>query len=104
AGPSFSGQSINAPEQAIERVQQQVEEGWDLLKVHPGLTREEYDAMATTAHALGIRFGGHVPADVGLEHALEMGQETFDHVDGYVELLGGDTADAERLAAIVEKT
>ena len=104
AGPSFSGQSINAPEQAIERVQQQVEEGWDLLKVHPGLTREEYDAMATTAHALGIRFGGHVPADVGLEHALEMGQETFDHVDGYVELLGGDAADAERLAAIVEKT
>ncbi|HVR44171.1 MAG TPA: amidohydrolase family protein [Thermoanaerobaculia bacterium] len=106
AGPSFSGNSISSPEEAIEKVRLQKSEGWDLLKVHPGLTRAEYDAMARTANELGMRFGGHVPAEVGLVHAIEMGQETFDHVDGYVEHLGPPDAalDEGKLAAIVEKT
>ncbi len=83
AGPSFSGGSINSPAEAEARVRQQKAEGWDLLKVHPGLTREEFDAMANTAREVGIRFGGHVPEAVGLVHAIEMGLETFDHIDGY---------------------
>jgi imidazolonepropionase-like amidohydrolase len=83
AGPSFSGQSVDSPEQADQRVRAQAEEGWDLVKVHPGLTREEYDAMALAARETGMRFGGHVPEAVGLGHAIEMGQETFDHIDGY---------------------
>ncbi len=89
AGPSFNGNSVNSPEQAVQMVRAQRAAGWDLLKVHPGLTRPEYDAMARTAAQEGIRFGGHVPEDVGLMHALRMGQETFDHVDGYVEYVGG---------------
>ena len=106
AGPSFRDQTVSSPEQAAEMVREQVAEGWDLLKVHPGLTRAEYDAMAETAHAEGIRFGGHVPEDVGLEHAIAMGQETFDHVDGYVEALGGDRGpvDEDALADLVRKT
>ena len=87
AGPSFSGGSVSSPEQAARRVRAQKEQGWDLLKIHPGLTVAEYDAMAITAHEVGIRFGGHVPADVGLEHAIQMGQETFDHLDGFIEYL-----------------
>ncbi|HYW12705.1 MAG TPA: amidohydrolase family protein [Longimicrobium sp.] len=89
AGPSFNGNSVTSPEGAATMVRAQKTGGWDLLKVHPGLTRPEYDAMARTAAEEGIRFGGHVPADVGLMHALRMGQETFDHVDGYVEYAGG---------------
>jgi hypothetical protein len=106
AGPSFNGQSINSPEEAVQRVRQQKAEGWDLLKVHPGLTLEEYDAMATTAREEGIRFGGHVPADVGLVHAIDMGQETFDHLDGFVEYLEGDQRpiDTRALADIVRRT
>ena len=87
AGPSFSGGTIQSADQADQRVRQQATDGWDLLKVHPGLSREQYDAMATAAHEAGIRFAGHVPADVGLRHAIEMGQETFDHLDGYIEYL-----------------
>ncbi len=87
AGPSFNGSSVNSPEQAVAMARSQAAEGWDLLKVHPGLTKDEFDAMARTAAEEGIRFGGHVPADVGLIHALNMDQETFDHVDGYVEYL-----------------
>ena len=106
AGPSFNDGSVNSPGEAEERVRRQKREGWDLLKIHPGPTREEYDAMAVTAQEVGIRFGGHVPADVGLEHAILMGQETFDHLDGYIEYLDafeGDV-DEDRLQAIVRLT
>jgi imidazolonepropionase-like amidohydrolase len=104
AGPSFSGQSVDSPEQADERVRAQAEEGWDLVKVHPGLTREEYDAMARAATETGMRFGGHVPEAVGLRHAIEMGQETFDHIDGYeAELTTFEgPLDESQLAEIVE--
>lgn len=106
AGPSFNGNSVNSPAQAAEMVRRQKREGWDLLKVHPGLTREEYDAMARAAREEGIRFAGHVPAEVGLAHALEMGQETIDHVDGYVEHLGAEGAplDGAKLAEVVRMT
>jgi imidazolonepropionase-like amidohydrolase len=103
AGPSFNGQSINSVEEAIDKVKAQKAEGWDLLKVHPGLTRGEYDAMAKTAREVGIRFAGHVPEEVGLMHALESGHETFDHIDGYVEYAGGDKGplDEKKLAEAV---
>ena len=107
AGPSFNGGSINSPEEAVEKARRQKAEGWNLLKVHPGLTREEYDAMASTARELGIRFGGHVPADVGLMHAIDQGQETFDHVDGYVEYLwtvNREVLDEDALAYAIERT
>ena len=106
AGPSFNGQSVNSPQEAIDKVRAQKKEGWDLLKVHPGLTRDEYDAMARTARAEGMRFGGHVPEPVGLEHAIEMGQETFDHIDGYAELLDADKGpvDPKKLDAIVKRS
>lgn len=84
AGPSFNGNSINSVQEAIDKVVQQKEEGWDLLKIHPGLTLDEYDAIATKANEVGITFGGHIPSDVGIIHAIEMGQETIDHMDGYV--------------------
>ncbi len=104
AGPSFSGNSINSPQQAEARVRQQVAEGWDLLKVHPGLSVEEYDAMARTARELGIRWGGHVPEAVGLHHAIRMGQHTFDHIDGYLQTLGvsADGVDPDYLVELAQ--
>ncbi len=107
AGPSFNGNSVSSPSQAADKVRAQVEEGWDLLKIHPGMTRAEFDSMAVTAKANGIDFGGHVPADVGLEHAIGMGQLTFDHLDGYVEYLFGadpEGVDEVALNEIVRQT
>ncbi len=106
AGPPFSGNSVTSPEQAAEMVRRQKAEGWDLLKVLPGLSREVYDAMARTAHEVGIRFAGHVPEAVGLRHALEMGQETFDHLDGFIAYLDAfdKPLDEARLAEIVRLT
>jgi imidazolonepropionase-like amidohydrolase len=109
AGPSFTGNGPTAtttPRQAIDRVRAQKAEGWDLLKVHPGLKLEVYDAMAATAKEVGIEFSGHIPADVGLVRAIERGQRTVDHLDGYIEHLGAKDAPVDRakLAEIVRTT
>ena len=106
AGPSFNDRSVNSPAEAEAQVRRQKREGWDLLKIHPGPTLDEYNAMAVTAQEVGIRFAGHVPADVGLEHALLMGQETFDHLDGYIEYLDAfeGEVDEGRLRHIVGLT
>ncbi len=109
AGPSFTGNGANAvlsPVAAEQRVRQQKAEGWDLLKVHPGVKLEVYDAMAKTADEVGIRFAGHVPAAVGLAHAIERRQETIDHLDGYIEYLGAEEGpvDPAKLATIVKLT
>jgi imidazolonepropionase-like amidohydrolase len=106
AGPSFNGNSVDSPAQAQDKVEQQVEEGWDLLKIHPGLTLDEYNAMVEAANDLGIRFGGHVPEDVGIERAIEAGQETMDHIDGYVAYLQAfEGAQLEsRMSEIIQKS
>ncbi len=106
AGPSFNGQTVTSPAQAIQRVREQKNQGWDLLKVHPGVSRAAYDAMARTAAEVDIDFAGHVPADVGLPHAIAQGQRTIDHLDGYIEHLGAATGavDPAKLQDIVRIT
>lgn len=106
AGPAFSGGSVKSVEDAVARVKQQKSEGWDLIKVLPGLSLEVYDAMAKSAKEAGMRFAGHVPAAVGIEHAIEMGQDSVDHLDGYAEKLDGLTkpVDARALQELVAKT
>ena len=105
AGPSFNGNSVSSPDQAEAMVERQVAQGWDLLKVHPGLTRAEYDAMAAKADELGIDFAGHVPADVGIMRAIDAKQRSIDHLDGYIAYLAQDEEITdEELAAITAMT
>jgi imidazolonepropionase-like amidohydrolase len=105
AGPSLSGQSVKSPQDAIEKVRTLKKEGWDLVKIHAGLTREEYDAAAKTAKEEGIRFAGHVPDSVGLLRAIEAGHETFDHIDGYLEYAAPNgKIDAKKLADAVKRS
>ena len=91
SGPSFNGRSVSSPEQAARMVRDQKSAGYDFLKLHPGLTRAEYDALVETADELDIDFAGHVSADVGLERTLAAGQATIDHLDGYVRAMAGYT-------------
>lgn len=106
SAPALSGNSVESPEEAAELARRYADEGWDFLKVLPGLTRAEYDAMAAAAHEKGIPFVGHVPSDVGIERAIEAGQQTVDHLDGYIDYLEGEvgTMDPERVNEIVDRT
>ena len=87
SGPSMNGNSVNGPEDARARVRAQHAAGYDFIKIHPGLSGEEFRAIAETANELGMPFAGHVTAAVGLEAALAAGMATIDHLDGYMEAL-----------------
>jgi imidazolonepropionase-like amidohydrolase len=84
SGPSLNGQSVTSPEQGERMVREQQAAGYDFLKLHPGLSRDAFLAIARTAREVGIPFGGHVSADVGLLLTLEQGQATVDHLDGFL--------------------
>lgn len=96
SGPSFNGQTAALPAVAATRVADQKKTGYDFLKIHPGVPRAAFDAMAAAADKAGIRFAGHVPADVGLQRALEAKYSTIDHLDGYVEALAKPGAPASQ--------
>jgi Amidohydrolase family len=95
SGPSLNGNSIPTKEAAIEAVKSQKAAGYDLLKIHPGVTREAFDALAATAHSVNIDFAGHVPLDVGLDRALEARYRSIDHLDGYLEAMSKDPTQSQ---------
>ncbi len=117
SGPSFNGNSAKTPAAAVEMVVAQKQAGYDLLKIHPGVPRDAFDAMAAKADELKIPFAGHVPEAVGLMRALEAKYRSIDHLDGYVEAMvpnpaGSQTfgvnlaaqADESRIPALVKAT
>jgi cytosine/adenosine deaminase-related metal-dependent hydrolase len=119
SGPSLNGNSVGSAEQASKMVRTQKEAGYDFLKLHPGLTRTNFDAIVETADEIGITYGGHVSLDVGLDRTLEAQQATIDHLDGYVEALAGsipgeasqffglnlaEYADVSRMSRLADRT
>ena len=87
SGPSMNGNSVSNVADGIARVRAQHDAGYDFIKIHPGLSADEFMAIAATANELGMPFAGHVPVAVGLENALSAGMATIDHLDGYVAAL-----------------
>jgi imidazolonepropionase-like amidohydrolase len=122
SGPSFNGTSAPAVDVAERMVADQSAAGYDLLKLHPGLSREVFDALDEAADGAGIPFAGHVSGEVGLDRALAAGYASIEHLDGYVEALAGmgggfdpqvtgffgfnltDRADARRIAELSRAT
>jgi hypothetical protein len=92
SGPSFNAGSATDPETVRKMVREQAEAGYDLLKLHPGITLENFDALADEAQKYGLEFSGHISYEVGLVRSLEAGQGSIDHLDRYMEYLSGDAA------------
>jgi imidazolonepropionase-like amidohydrolase len=108
AGPAMGGNAVGTPATAERLVRQYKQQGFDLLKVHEGLSEDVYDAIVRTAREVGMPWGGHVSDLVGLKHALEAKQSTVDHLDNFVESLRsttfGNGSEEQRLAAIIQAT
>ena len=85
SSPSMNGNTIKTPQEAREKVVQYKKDGYDFLKVHPGVKREVFDTMAKIAQSLNLPFSGHVPVEVGIRHALASRYASVDHLDGYLE-------------------
>ncbi len=83
SGPSLNGQSVGSPEQAGKMVRDQQAAGYDFIKLHPGLTRRQYQQAVKQSERVNIPMAGHVSAEVGLDLTLASKQATIDHLDGY---------------------
>jgi imidazolonepropionase-like amidohydrolase len=115
SGPAMAGIGGNAitdPAVAEQRVREYKQQGFDLLKVHEGLSQEVYDAIARSAKSQNMQWGGHVSDIVGLRAAIAAQQTTVDHLDNFeIELLRDPQAgitpqnvDESRLPALVRET
>jgi len=90
AGPPLLGNNVPTREAAEQAVVDQKKAGYDLLKVHEGLSPETYAAIAAAAKRVGIPFAGHATATVGLRRALDAQQTSIEHLDGYLQALVPD--------------
>jgi imidazolonepropionase-like amidohydrolase len=102
--PSMSAQTAPTPEAAELRVRALAADGYDFLKIHPGIPLDAWNRMAEVAREVGISFSGHIPLDVGVDHAVATGISAIDHLDGFLERtrredLRPDASPAERYAA-----
>lgn len=88
--PSLNGRTATSPSETERLVRTYKEAGYDLQKIHPGVPLASWNRMVAVAEEVGITFGGHVPAEVGLVRAIETGISTVDHLDGYVEAVTPD--------------
>ena len=102
-------QFVDRPEDAEPVVAAQVAAGWKFLKVYNSLSLASYDAIVAAAGRHGIRFAGHVSNAVPVEHALESGQASIEHLRGYDYALSGGTQnwaniDASRIPDLAART
>lgn len=84
SSPSMNGNSVTTPEEARSKVTQYKNDGYDFLKIHPGIKLDVFKELVKTAREVGITFSGHVPNDVGIQRAIAFGYASVDHLDGYV--------------------
>jgi imidazolonepropionase-like amidohydrolase len=90
AAPSLGGVGGNAvtdAEVARQRVRDAKQAGFDLLKVHEGLSPQVYAAIVDEAKKQGLPWGGHISNFVHLSGALAAKQSTIDHLDNYLEAM-----------------
>lgn len=92
SGPSLNGNSVKSPAQAADSVRSQKNAGYDFMKLHPGLTKENFAALVQAAKEQNFTFAGHVSYDVGVWRAIDAGYATIEHLDGFVESLVPDIA------------
>ena len=85
SSPSLNGNTVQTEEEARSKVEAYAADGYDFLKIHPGIQRDVFEVLAATAKTENIEFAGHVPVDVGIVRALELEYATIDHVDGFLE-------------------
>jgi len=72
---------IHSPGEARNAIDRLVELHVDFIKVHDGLSRESYLAIAEASKEKGISFVGHVPASMTPAEASDLGQKSIEHLE-----------------------
>lgn len=89
--PRWEASDVVANKADAERViADEAAAGYDFVKVYNGLSVEQYDAVMAAAKVHDLRVVGHVPFAVPLQHALDAGQVSIEHLTGYAEAIERD--------------
>jgi len=84
-GPSEEGNDwawiIHSPEEGRQAVDRLAGLHVDFVKVHDGLAREDFIAIAAACKEKGISFAGHVPASITPAEASDLGQKSIEHFE-----------------------
>lgn len=75
------------PEQARAAVKKLKDAGVNMIKVYSRLKPEVYRAAVEEAHAQGLKAVGHVPESVNLDIAMEVKQDSNEHLMGFEKLI-----------------
>ena len=83
-------------------VAEQKAAGYDFIKVYSRLSSDVYEAIVQASREAGLLVCGHVPDAVGLSRALAVGQDSIEHLTGFLEALrvadGASPRDAAQLS------
>ncbi len=75
---------IKSPDEGRAIVRQQKKDGYDFIKIHNNMPLEIYSAILDEAHKQNIDVVGHIPHEITIHQAKELGQKTFEHFKGYI--------------------
>lgn len=92
SGPGLHGGNLQTVERVREVLFVQKEAGYDFMKLLWGIERDVYEALYEAAQEADFWPAGHMPEEVGMEHALETDYLSINHLDGYIEFLVDDDA------------
>lgn len=76
---------VGSPKAARRVVRDQHAAGYDYIKVHNVLPAATYTAILDEAGRLGVGVVGHVPHRITVAQAVTAGQETIEHLKGYID-------------------
>lgn len=99
----FSSGVKNAEEASLE-VAKQMKEGVDFIKVYSRLSEESYMAIAQKSKELNIPFAGHLPENVTIWNAINMNQQSIEHLYGILEACTGKPDEFAKITDWIEKT
>jgi imidazolonepropionase-like amidohydrolase len=93
AGPVLEGKprtqpfmsKITTTQKAKKEVAAQKRKGYDFIKVYDHLDVETYSAIISAARDYNMSVKGHVPKAIGLEDVLKSGQNSIEHLTGYID-------------------
>ena len=79
--PGFPpGQQVQTQEEGRQIVEKLAAAKVNMVKIHDGLSRDTYFAIAAASKAKGLPFEGHLPPEVDFNEASDTGQRTVEHM------------------------
>jgi imidazolonepropionase-like amidohydrolase len=83
----FGGYAIplDTVEEARAAVRQAADTGYDAIKIHNGLSRDQFVAIMEESKSIGLKVVGHIPVRVSVSDAITNGMHTAEHFKGYID-------------------